>query len=63
MWGTIVWVIEYKKGEEIDYRVIHRSGYNKEELRAGMMASVKREDWQVVKIQEICNTFQNPKRW
>lgn len=62
MWGTIVWVVEYSRGVEVDYRVIHRSGSDKDLMRKGMLESAVRQGWKIVKIEEICNTFEKPKR-
>jgi sorbitol-specific phosphotransferase system component IIA len=61
MWGTIVWLIEYKRGEQRDYVVIHRSGTDEESVRKGLVLSLNRCGWGIVKIDVICNTFKNPK--
>lgn len=57
--GTVIWVVEYKRGTQIEFKTFMRSGTDYESIQRGLMESIKRNGWKILNIEVTANTFLN----
>ena len=55
--GTIVIVVEYKRGVQLDYGTFEGSGTDYDSVFANTLEKAKKHGWKIIDVRLISNTF------